>query len=188
MIYQCSPSTKTQYILPLSCRAPEILSPSVPRNLSSDLERRLHCVLVSLNFLLLNLLRENQCYKKHIPSSSRSSLLEVHDHTEHIIFIYGYEMHYSEWFPTIMASDLTMVFQEGYFFMKAYKMFRFHENKNALLSTDLFLKHCKTVYLRVPRNCFKKLSKCPIKMPVKAFPLLIPMVFSCGEVGLEVFK
>lgn len=64
---------------------------------------------------------------KHVPSPSRSYLAEVHDHAEHILLIYGYEMHYGERFHIMMASDLRMVFQEGYFFTKAYKMFRFHE-------------------------------------------------------------
>lgn len=52
---------------------------------------------------------------------------EVPGHIEHILFIYVYEMHYSERFHITMSSDLRTVFQERYFFMKTYEVFSFPE-------------------------------------------------------------
>ena len=100
----------SQYINPFhtatilhSTRDPQSLC---PQKFAFRFRRKtLHYVLVSLNFLLLNLLRENQWYKQHIPCHYRCYLSEICDHTENVLLIYGYVMHYSERFHMTMASD-----------------------------------------------------------------------------------
>lgn len=146
MVVQCSP--RIQNIKKIHA-ATMLQSSRDPQKFVFGFRKKtLHYVPDSLNFLLLNLLRENQWYKRHTSYPVRRYFSKRFVIRPSIFSLRGVVQHRLQ---IIMASDLRMVFQERYFFMKAHNMLGFMKQQYEEKCPSIYLliiKHYKSVYLR----------------------------------------